>query len=83
MRDRIDGPVLYKEGCAKNESRILKRELSMLISWTHKEQTAKRRPSAGMLGVRLFVELSLSAVNIFGGGLAQRQTSSIDRKSVV
>jgi hypothetical protein len=54
----------------------------MLISWTHKETTAKRQPCVGMHGVRLFVGLSLSTVNIFGGGLAQRQTTSIDSRYI-
>ncbi len=54
----------------------------MTTSWTHKEHTTKRQPCAGMRGVCLRVGLSLSSVNIFGGGLGQRQAQSIDSRYI-
>jgi hypothetical protein len=53
----------------------------MLTSWTYQEHTAKRQPGTGMPGVCLS-GLSLSSVNIFGGGLGQRQAESIDSRRI-
>jgi len=52
----------------------------MLMSWTYKETTAKRQPYAGMRGVCLRVDLSLSSVNIFSGRLGQ--ATSIDSRHI-
>jgi len=54
----------------------------MTTSWTYQEHTAKRQPRTGMRGVCLGVGLSLSSVNIFGGGLGQRQAQSIDSRRI-
>jgi hypothetical protein len=54
----------------------------MLTSWTYREHTTKRQPCAGMHGVCLWVGLSLSSVNIFGGRLGQRQAESIDSRYI-
>jgi len=79
--DRIGGLVLYKEGCAITRVAHREEKLSMTTSWTYQEHTAKRRPSTGMPGVCLS-GLSLSSVNIFGGGLGQRQAESIDSRRI-
>ena len=53
----------------------------MMTSRTHKEQTAKWQPCAGMPVVGLYVlSLSLSPSNIFGGTLGQRAAQSIDSR---
>ena len=56
----------------------------MLTSWTYKEHTAKPTATVAMRGVCLSSGLSLAnvkvAVNIFGGGLGQRQAQSIDSR---
>ena len=57
-------------------------EISMMTSRTYKEHVAKWQPSAAMRGVCLKVGLSLSSVNIFGGGLGQRQAESIDSRHI-
>jgi len=53
----------------------------MTTSWTYQEHTPKRQPCTGMPGVCLS-GLSLSSVNIFGGGLEQRQAESIDSRRI-
>ena len=58
----------------------------MLTSWTNKEHTAKPTATAAMRGVCLPSGLSLApvtlGVNIFGGGLEQRQAQSIDSRHI-
>jgi hypothetical protein len=80
--DRIDAPVLYKEGCAKIEPRIVRKKLSMLISWTNKEHSTKRQPGTGMRGMCSSVGLGLLPVNTFGGRLGQRQATAIDSRYI-
>ena len=72
LLDRIGGPTLYKNARATASVG----EKQMLTSWTHKEHTTKRRPTAAMRGVCLGVRPSMSAVNIFDGRLGQ--AASID-----
>ena len=83
--DRIAGPVLYKEGCATIRIAHREEKLSMLTSWTFNEHTAKPTATAAMRGVCL-PSLSLASVkmgvNIFGGGLGQRQAESIDSSHI-
>jgi len=57
----------------------MKETLSMLTSWTNKEHTAKRQPTAAMRSVCLRAGLGLSSVNIFGGRPGQ---ASIDSRYI-
>jgi hypothetical protein len=74
LLDRIGGPTLYKNARAAARGG----ENQMLTSWTHKEHTTKRRPTAAMRGVCLGVQPSSSPVNIFDGRLGQ--AASIDSR---
>jgi len=50
----------------------------MLTSWTHKEQTTKRQPTAAMRGLCLIAKPG-SPVNLFDGRLGQ---ASIDSRYI-
>ena len=76
--DRMGGPTLYTNAALDRPLTQRDGENQMLTSWTHKEQTTKRRPTAAMRGVCLGVGRSLSPANIFDGRLGQ--ATSIDSR---
>jgi len=76
--DTITIDTLYKTVRAMDQSRSVRKKLSMLTSRTHKEHSTKWQPCAAMNAVVCSLGLTLSATNIFGGRLGQE--TSIDSR---
>ena len=63
--------TLYKNVRAMDQSRSVRKKISMLMSRTYQQHSMKWQPCAAMYPVVCSLGLTLSATNIFGGKLSQ------------